>query len=205
MHFGVAADRMNCRRTQPRLPASSRRRSPTSNRSFSHRRRNGRTSTPFPDGTTEQQTSDENGNVTTRTTRAGDNLTYTYNALDWMTQKVSPSPAVTTTWTYLLDGRIDVLSDTTGTNDSIDYGYDTAGRMKAVTTFQPDFGGHRIVNYTLDANGNRTKLTWPTIDGGDFVGYCYDSLNRMTMAQDNATDCTTGRLATYAYDAQSRG
>ncbi len=160
--------------------------------------------TAFPDTTHEHLVMDENGNVTTRTTRASQNLTYTFNALDWITQKASLSPAVTTSWTYLLDGRVDVLSDTTGTNDSIDYGYDTAGRMKSVTTFQPDFGGHRIVNYTLDANGNRTKLTWPTIDGGDFVGYCYDSLNRMVMAQDNATDCASGPLATYAYDAQSR-
>jgi RHS repeat-associated protein len=194
MRFGVAPGRMVKCRTQPHVPTSSRRRAPTSDRSFSRRKRNGRTPTIFPDGT----------NALQRINRNGQTLNYTYNALNWMTQKVSPSPAVTASWAYLLDGRVDVLSDTTGSNDSIDYGYDTAGRMKSVTTFQPDFGGHRIVNYTLDANGNRTKLTWPTIDGGDFAGYCYDSLNRMVMAQDNATDCASGPLATYAYDAQSR-
>ena len=56
----------------------------------------------------------------------------------------------------------------------------------------------------LDNNGNRTKLTWSTLGGGDFVDYCYDNLNRMVMAQDNANDCASAPLATYTYDAQSR-
>jgi YD repeat-containing protein len=59
--------------------------------------------TTFPDSTTEQiPTSggyDANGNVLQRINRNGQTLTYQYNALDWMTQKVSPSPAVTTSWT----------------------------------------------------------------------------------------------------------
>jgi RHS repeat-associated protein len=60
--------------------------------------------------------------------------------------------------------------------------------------------------YVLDANGNRTKLTWPTQDGSYYVGYCYDSLNRMTVAMENSTDvnCNTAKLATYSYDTLSR-
>jgi YD repeat-containing protein len=159
------------------------------------------TTTTFPDGTNEQLTPDENDNVTKRITRAGQALDYQYNALDWTVQKVSPSPSVTTTWSYLLDGGIDVLSDTA--TNSINYGYDSAGRLTSIDTLIPGFGAHRIVSYQLDANGNRTQLTWPARDGGDFVGYCYDSLNRMILAQDNATDCMSSPLATYAYDAQS--
>jgi RHS repeat-associated protein len=164
--------------------------------------------TTFPDSTTEQLTPDANGNVIQRINRNGQTLTYQYNALNWMTQKVSAAPAVTTTWAYLLDGRINELSDTTGADDSITYGYDTAGRMTSTKIWQPGFGATRLMGYTLDANGNRTQLTWPTNDGvpNYFVGYCYDNLNRMVEAQENATDCSTNTnlLASYTYDTQSR-
>ncbi|HWA91455.1 MAG TPA: RHS repeat-associated core domain-containing protein [Rhizomicrobium sp.] len=160
--------------------------------------------TTFPDSTFEQLGLDENGNVTSRTNRAGQTLSYTYNELNWLKQKVMPtaSSSVTTSWTYLLDGRVDTLSDTT--SSLIDYNYDTAGRMNQVTTHLPGFAANRTVTYTLDKNGNRTKLAWPPGDGAYYVGYCYDSLNRMTKATESTTDCATTPLATYAYDAQSR-
>jgi len=160
------------------------------------------TTSTFPDATFEQLTLDENGNVTLRQNRAQQQLTYTYDALNQMRTKVSPSPALTTTWTYLLDGRVNVLSDTA--TNSINYGYDTAGRLNQVVNHINGFGANRTVNYTLDANGNRTQLKWPSQDAAYAVGYCYDNLNRMTQAMENATDCATNLLATYAYDAQSR-
>jgi RHS repeat-associated protein len=157
----------------------------------------------------EQLTLDANANVTTRQTRRGDTLTYTYNALDWMTQKTSPSPAATDYWTYLLDGRVDKLCDALNcaTPDNIiDYAYDSAGRLNQVATRMVGFGAKRTVNYSLDANGNRTQLTWPSQDAAYAVGYCYDALNRMTKAVENSTNCaaTSGVLASYAYDALSR-
>lgn len=163
--------------------------------------------TAFPDTTHEHLTPDENGNITKRITRAGQELDYTYNALDWMSQKVMPVPptsSLTTTWAYLLDGRVDVINDTAGFK--IDYGYDTAGRMNQVANRIDGFGADRTVNYTLDNNGNRTLLQWPIQDAAYSVGYCYDSLNRMTQAVDNPTGsgCAANLLATYAYDAQSR-
>jgi len=162
------------------------------------------TLTTFPDTTFEQLTLDENANVTIRQNRAQQQLTYTYDALNQVRTKVSPSPALTTTWTYLLDGRVDVLSDTA--TNSIDYNYDSAGRLNQVINHIAGFGANRTVNYTLDANGNRTQLKWPSQDAAYAVGYCYDNLNRMTFAMENATDpnCATNLLATYAYDPQSR-
>jgi len=120
---------------------------------------NRQTLTTFPDTTFEQLTLDENANVTIRQNRAQQQLTYTYDALNLMRTKVSPSPALTTTWTYLLDGRVNVLSDTA--TNSINYGYDTAGRLNQVVNHINGFGANRTVNYTLDANGNRTQLKWP--------------------------------------------
>jgi len=170
--------------------------------------------TIFPDSTIsnpdyEQLTLDEDSNVTARRNRANETLNYTYNALDWVTQKASPNPAVTDYWTYLLDGRIDTLCDVSacGTpGNIIDYGYDTAGRLNQVANRINGFGANRTVNYTLDANGNRTKLAWPSQDAAYYVGYCYDALNRLTAAMENSTSsgCATSLLATYAYDPLSR-
>ena len=161
--------------------------------------------TAFPDTTHEHLVMDENGNVTTRTTRAGDSLGYIYNALNLITQKTMPVPptsSLTTTWKYRLDGNVDVITDTAGYK--IDYGYDTAGRMNQVANRIDGFGADRTVNYQLDANGNRTQLQWPTQDAAYAVSYCYDSLNRMTQAAESLTDCVTNPLAAYSYDAQSR-
>ncbi len=165
--------------------------------------------TTFPDGTFEQLQLDENGNVTQRTNRASQNLTYQYNALNWITQKTLPVPAETDYWKYLLDGSIDTLctsSDCSASN-YIDYTYDTAGRLNQVKTRPAGFGAARYVAYTLDGNGNRTKLRWDvTFDGGYYAGYCYDNLNRMTAVMENSTDsgCATNLLATYTYDTLSR-
>jgi RHS repeat-associated protein len=155
----------------------------------------------------EQLTLDANGNVTSRQTRRGDTLTYQYNALDWMTGKVmpkAPSGSVTTAWTYLLDGRTNVLSDDNGSGDTLTYGYDGAGRMTSVATKVPSLPGTKTTSYTLDAGGNRTKLTWPGT--AYYVGYCYDALGRMTAAMENSTSsgCATNLLATYQYDPLSR-
>lgn len=161
----------------------------------------------FPDGTSETVPLtggyDENGNVLSRINRAGTTLSFTYNDLDWMVTKAmpkQPSGTLNTAWTYMLDGRIDVLSDDAGTGNTIDYGYDTAGRMTSVATKIPGIA-NKTTSYQLDKNGNRIKLTWP---GAYVVNYCYDSLNRMTGAAESSVDCSSAVLASYAYDNQSR-
>lgn len=173
------------------------------------------TKTAFPDSVNDYEllTLDENGNVTARRNRAGETLSYTYNALDWITQKCIPtagascpaSPAVTDFWAYLLDGRVDTLCESSNCSGGnvIDYGYDGAGRQTSVATTIPTLSGSKTVSYQLDANGNRTKLTWPD---GYYIGYCYDTLNRMTVAMENSTDanCNTSKLATYSYNPLSR-
>jgi len=52
----------------------------------------------FPDASYEQLTLDPYGNVTARRNRAGQVLNYSWNALDWMLVKISPSLSVTTSW-----------------------------------------------------------------------------------------------------------
>ncbi|MEI9933182.1 MAG: RHS repeat-associated core domain-containing protein [Rhizomicrobium sp.] len=169
------------------------------------------TTTTFPDSSTEVLTLDEDANVKARKTRAGGTINYGYNDLDWITTKTMPITAGTldTSWTYRLNGKIDTLTDDavgTGSN-KLDYGYDSADRMTSTTTHIAEFNTDRLVSYVLDANGNRTKLTWPTNEAAYSVGYCYDNLNRMSKVTENPTgnDCTSSstNLATYAYDPLS--
>ncbi|MEI9933158.1 MAG: RHS repeat-associated core domain-containing protein [Rhizomicrobium sp.] len=154
-------------------------------------------------------TLDENSNVTARQMRSGGIISYGYNDLDWMTTKAMPISGGTlnTSWTYRLNGKIATLGDdAAGGGNSLTYGYDSADRMTSTATLIPGFSGSQTASYNLDANGNRTKLIWPSTGGAYAVGYCYDNMNRMSQASENpsGTDCTGGSsLATYAYDPLS--
>jgi len=152
------------------------------------------TTTTFPDTSYEQLTLDANGNATARRNRANQTLNYTYNALDWPLTKVSPSPAVTTSWTYKLNGAPATLTDTA--SNTIAYGYDTAGRQISEADTIPGLTGAHTIGTQLDAVGNRTRLTWPD---GYLVNYTYDTLNRMATAADSALT-----LATYTYNPLSQ-
>ncbi len=130
-------------------------------------------------------------------------------SLDQMTEKEVPAagsiPAVNTFWHHYLNGTISDLTDSNGNdvytlNNGSNVYYDTAGRLVRVDTTIPGLPGVTgplTANYTLDADGNRTQLTWPD---AYFVTYSYDTLNRMTVASENGTST----LATYTYDAMAR-
>src|SRR6185437_7193072 len=97
------------------------------------------------------------------------------------------NPQVTTSWTYYLYGAVADLSDTNGhdlntTNAGSNVFFDTAGRLVRTDTTIPGITGALSSRYELDANGNRTKLTWPD---GYYATYGYDSLNRMTSAKES--------------------
>jgi hypothetical protein len=56
------------------------------------------------------------------------------------------------------------------------------------------------VSCHYDGSNNRSETIWPD---GYYVGYVYDSLNRMSTATEYASTGTTG-VALYCYDALSR-
>jgi RHS repeat-associated protein len=164
--------------------------------------------TTFPDGSTEQITLyDANSNIKTKVNRANQTFTYTYDNLSRLLTKTMPAvtgvnPQVTTSWTYYLNGAIADLSDSNGNdlntnNSGSNVYFDTAGRHIRTDTTIPGITGALTTNYTLDADGNRTQLTWP--DGYNVV-YAFDSLNRMSSAKESGTV----QLASYGYDALSR-
>jgi RHS repeat-associated protein len=147
-------------------------------------------------------TYDANGNILARTTRAGCVLSYSYDVLNrkltdgWLSA-CSGVGANSVTTAYDLGGRVTAWSNTPG--DSQTPTYDTAGRMTEMVTSTSGMTGTLPVKYTLDANGNRTKLTWPGGTAYDVV-YSYDNLNRMTEAEDSLSTV----LAQYGYDTYSR-
>ena len=153
----------------------------------------------YPDSTTDAVTSfDANSNMLTRTNRSGKGFTYTYDVLNRMLTEVDPAygstGANTITTGYDLDGRVTGVSDTFG--NTLTPGYDTAGRQTQVANVIPGLSGTKTTKYKLDANGNRTRLTWPDTY---YVTYGFDSMNRMVSASAGGST-----LASYSYDDYSR-
>jgi YD repeat-containing protein len=129
--------------------------------------------TTFPDGSTEQITSyDKDSNILTYINRAGETTNFEYDALDQRIDKdvlaSGALPQIHTMWHHYLDGAISDLNDNAGNdiytlNNGSNVYYDTAGRLVRVDTTIPSsvFTSPLTTSYTLDANGNGIRLTWP--------------------------------------------
>lgn len=118
---------------------------------------------------------DENGNVVTKLTRAGDSIAFQFDALNRMTEK-TPDGMPTVSFDYDLAGRlirtstpVDVGNPASG---EWKFGFDTAGRQ--VSEEAPD---GKTVLLNLDENGNSTKIVYPD---SYYVDRVYDELNRLT-------------------------
>ncbi|MBU2569647.1 MAG: hypothetical protein KJ725_06325 [Gammaproteobacteria bacterium] len=146
------------------------------------------TRTTYDDGSYEELTLDAVGNTVQKRTRAGQLITYSYDALNRVSDKTLPGP-ITTTYAYDLSGR---LLDITDANGTLHIDYDSAGRQIQVTN--PDL---KTVQYAYDGTGNRTQLTYPD---GYTLNYAYDALSRLLSIQENGSTL----LAQYNYDALSR-
>ncbi|HEY4940051.1 MAG TPA: RHS repeat-associated core domain-containing protein [Rhizomicrobium sp.] len=156
-------------------------------------------STVFADASHEDLAYDTDDNAVSRTTRAGQTLTYDYDALDRIAKKFIPlsseSNAHAITWTYTVDGRVAEVEDEAG--QALVSIFDSAGRQTDDIQTVLAGGGSEHVSWQLDAAGNRTRLTWPD---GYFATYVYDALNHPT----SVTDSDGTVLASYLYDDQAR-
>lgn len=151
--------------------------------------------TTYPDSTFEEKTFDANGNVVTFRTRAGQVITMTFDVLNRLSTK-TPASMPTQTSTYDLAGRLTKISTPVvsgePTSGDFEFFFDTAGRL--IQQKKPD---GKIVSYDLDANSNKTKLTYPD---GYFVDYVFDELNRMTHIKLNGSSAAA---AHFDYNALS--
>lgn len=154
------------------------------------------------DGRSETFRHDANGNLVRRTTRTGEAITSTYDALNRLVGRAVPAnadaAAVTYDYGYDLVGRLLQARQSTDAGPML-YGYDTAGRL--VSERRPD--GKRVA-YALDAAGNRVRLSWPEAGAQAYqAAYAYEPLGRVSGVFEGA-DAAGLRLAAYGYDTLSR-
>jgi RHS repeat-associated protein len=138
---------------------------------------------------------DANGNELVFQRRDGSQIISTWDALNRRLTK-APSNQPSIGYGYDYTGR---MLTALSTIDPVpyQYGYDTAGRK--VAEYSPYLGTSSV---TLDANGNRTSLTYPPTVGYQ-AGFDYDALNRMTGVYQGAVSSGI-RIAGYTYNAVQR-
>ena len=157
-------------------------------------------------GNSAYTTYDKSGNVLTSTDYAGNVTSYTYDSLDRISSKTTPDGTVN--YTYTADGKISIVTDSTGTTmftyDLMDgltrvdypdgnyvaYGYDNACRLTAVTT---PFGATAYEYDLLD------RLTRVVDRNGYATVYEYDANGNRT-----AVHYANGFTTTYEYDLLNR-
>lgn len=105
--------------------------------------------------------------------RGGQVLSYSYDDLDRVVLR-SGGGLPTRSFAYDLGSRVQTVEDRNGAaiSSSLTYSYDTAGR--AIRERRNDWNLN--VDFTLDASGNTTTLTWPD---GFQANYVFDGLNRV--------------------------
>ena len=144
---------------------------------------------------------DAAGNRTSLRKRDGSTLTYTYDALNRMTVKVVPERAGLSAlhtpdvyYGYDLQGHQTFARFNSTSGTGINNAYDGFGRLVSSTA---DMGGWTwTLGYQYDADGNRTRLTWPD---GNVTTYTYDGLDRMAGVYEGAG--TSVLMASQSYDA----
>jgi RHS repeat-associated protein len=141
----------------------------------------------YPNANVEDYDYDASGKLTRKVTPKGDNIDYAYNAAGAVS---SQSFGETVSYSYDAAGA---LVQTTGSNTTMGYAYDSFGRM----TRASDSGLSRNVDYAYDLRGLRTRMSG---DIGANVDYFYDDAGRVTKVK------KAGEMvgAVYEYDAGGR-
>jgi RHS repeat-associated protein len=149
-------------------------------------------------GDYEQYGYDGNGNRTSRRTRSGSTLTFSYDALNRITVKVVPERAglaPTNTrdvyYGYDLRGLMLFARFDSASGEGITNSFDGAGRLTSST--QTMDGVNRTVSSLYDVDGNRTRMTFPD---GNYAAYTYDGLDRPSVILRSGT----AAIASYSYD-----
>jgi RHS repeat-associated protein len=157
----------------------------------------------YPDSSFEAWTYDDNGNVLTHTTRAGNVITQTFDNANRLHTR-APASQPTVTLAYDDSGRLLSASTPVVAGDpssgTFSRGYDGAGRLTSEsspnqTTPSPAYD---TLSYELDANGNVTKVTYPD---GYFVERVYDAQDRLTDIKLNGA---TASAVSFTFDGLSR-
>jgi RHS repeat-associated protein len=148
----------------------------------------GRVLSQSRNGHTKSFVYDAVGNRTKRTDYNGAITNYTYDVLNRLSNIGYPN---STSVVYEYD-KLSRLLAATNQHGTVSFTYNNVGQVQSTT----DVWGE-VLNYTYDANGNRTELKRGT---NSYSTYAYDDLNRLTELADG----TGAVVATYSYDEVSR-
>lgn len=138
----------------------------------------------------EQYGYDANGNRTSLRKRDGKVIAYSYDALNRVTFKDVAGES--NAWVYYNYDLRGLRTSVIGAEAGVSYVYDGLGRL---LWEGQNLGVSLTVGNSYDANGNRTRFTFPD---NSYFTYDYDGLDRLTAIKENGT--TT--IATFAYDAK---
>ncbi|WP_158544489.1 RHS repeat domain-containing protein [Blastococcus sp. TBT05-19] len=144
-----------------------------------------------PDGSTladRSYTWDEFGRLASRTSGRGVTDTYTYDALDRVTEIDFSDNTPDVTYTYDDAGQVDIRTDGSGVTT---YDYDPLGRLAART----HTAGGGTLRYTYDKAGNLATAT----NAAGTTRYSYDVRNLVTSMTTAA-----GRKIDFAHDDDGR-
>ena len=122
--------------------------------------------------------------MASRLTRNNDLTAYLYDELNRQISKDPPGASNTVTTSYDKIGLLNLV--TVNGTAVFDHDYDTAGRLVKVT--RPD---GKSVQWTVDAAGNRTALTYPGAPTY-VVNYAYGELGRPKDIKENGTTVLAG-------------
>jgi RHS repeat-associated protein len=147
----------------------------------------------YPDNSYELHGFDEAGNELVTQNRSRQLIWYSYDPLNRMDTK-QPDGQAQVRFGYDYTGRRLTANSSAGLNFS--YGYDTAGRQ--ISEARSDLG---TSTWTLDANNNRTKLTWPGSPAYS-TSMVYDAMNRLTDVYES--NVGGKRLGHYDYNILSQ-
>ncbi|HEY2707548.1 MAG TPA: hypothetical protein VGI95_05790, partial [Caulobacteraceae bacterium] len=139
-------------------------------------------------GDYESYTYDANDNALTDHRRSGDTITFTYDALNRVTEKAVPSwSGQNVFYGYDLLSRVTFANYVSTTGTGVSFAYDALSRKTTETSAGFTMGSQ------YDAAGDRTRITWPD---GFYASYVFDNLTRPV----SVTGFGVGTLGTYTWD-----
>ena len=143
---------------------------------------------------------DGNSNRTSLRLRSGDTISYQFDALNRMSLKTVPGSAgYSVYYGYDLQGLNSAIRFGSLGGNGTQNVFDGFGRLTSTTSISTL--GSLQLSYQYDADGNRTRLTWPD---SSYVDYTYDGLDRMDQVRENGAASGAGLLADYSYDGLGR-
>jgi YD repeat-containing protein len=133
---------------------------------------------------------DNNGNQTSRRTRSGAQFALVYDAMNRLLRETGPNRRETFGYdASSLRTCAEVWPAASGTTTCgsgspthrITAAFDLALRLSSESARRA--GTTRTVSYQYDANGNRSRVTWPD---GWYAAYGFDAFNQLTAVDDSA-------------------